>query len=91
MFEQFFDDPLRVQELRDGPGGPLLERFAAELSHVGYAEITARRHIRAAGHLIYWSGCQGILISCLNNKFVERNVSTTLRHPFGEFSVAEFL
>ena len=57
MFEQFFDDPLRVQELRDGPGGPLLERFAARLFLAGYAEITARRNIRAAEHLICWSGC----------------------------------
>ena len=71
MFERFFDNPLRVQELRDGPGGPLLERFAAQLFLAGYAEITARRHIRAAEHLIYWSGRQGIPISCFDNNFVK--------------------
>lgn len=72
MFEQFFDDPLRVQKLRDGPGGLLLERFAAQLFLAGYPKITARRRIRAAEHLIHWSGCEGMPISCLNNKFVER-------------------
>jgi hypothetical protein len=40
MFEQFFDGVSRVQALRDGPGGPFLERFAEELFHAGYAEIT---------------------------------------------------
>jgi len=72
MFEEFFDGTSRVQELREGPGGPLLEGFAEELSLAGYAEITARRHIRAAEHLIYWSGCEGIPISSMTEKFVER-------------------
>lgn len=72
MFEQFFDGASRVQELRDGPGGPFLERFAEELFHSGYAEITARRHIRAAEHLIYWSESEGISIPILTEKVVEQ-------------------
>lgn len=72
MFEKFFDGASRVQELRNSLGGPLLEGFAEELSLAGYAEITARRHIRAAEHLIYWSGCEGIPISSMTEKFVER-------------------
>ena len=60
------------EELRNGPGGPLLEKFAAELSRVGYSKTSARRKIRGAEHLIYWSGRQGVLISCLNNNFVKR-------------------
>ena len=72
MFEKFFDCPLRVKALRDGPGGLLLEGFAEELCQAGYAEISARRHIRAAEHLIYWTGREGIPISNLTEKFLER-------------------
>jgi len=72
MFEQFFDRASRIQSLRDGPGGPLLEGFAKELCHEGYAEITARRHIRAAEHLLYWTEREGIPISSLTEKFLER-------------------
>ena len=56
MLGKFFDSHLRVQALRDGPGGVLLEGFAQELFQSGYAEITARRHIRAAEHFAYWDG-----------------------------------
>ncbi len=72
MFEQFFDRPSRIQSLRDSPGGPLLEGFAKELCQGGYAEITARRHIRAAEHLLYWTNHQGIPILSLTEKFLER-------------------
>jgi integrase/recombinase XerD len=71
MIEQFFDGPSRIQSLRDGPGGPFLEGFARELFQEGYAEITARRHIRAAEHLLYWTNQQGTPIRRLTEKFVE--------------------
>lgn len=72
MFEQFFDGASRVQELRNSSGGPFLEGFAEKLFQAGYAEITARRHIRAAEHFIYWSGCEGMPVSSLSKKSVER-------------------
>jgi len=72
MFEQIFHRPSRIQSLRDGPGGLLLEGFIEELCQVGYAEITARRHIRAAEHLLYWTDQEGIPISSLTEKFLER-------------------
>jgi site-specific recombinase XerD len=72
MFERFFDCPLRVQALRDSPGGPLLEGFAEELFQAGYAEITARGHIRAAEHLIHWAGSEGIPISSFTEELLER-------------------
>ncbi|OGA45175.1 MAG: hypothetical protein A3F74_11685 [Betaproteobacteria bacterium RIFCSPLOWO2_12_FULL_62_58] len=62
MLEQFFDSPLRVQALRNGPSGALLEGFAQERGEAGYAEITARRHIRAAEHFIYWANKEGISV-----------------------------
>ncbi len=71
MFEEFFDGASRVQALRDSPGGPLLEGFAKELFQVRYAEITARRHIRAAEHLICWSDSEGIPLSSLTEKLLE--------------------
>jgi site-specific recombinase XerD len=72
MFEQFYDCPLRVKALRDSPGGSLLEGFATKLFQAGYAEITARGHIRAAEHLIYWSGGESIPISSFTEKLLER-------------------
>ena len=72
MFEKFFEGASRIQELRDSPGGFLLDGFAKELSQLGYAEITARRHIRAAEHLIHWSGIEGLPMSSMTEKIVER-------------------
>jgi site-specific recombinase XerD len=71
MFEKIFDCPLRIKALRDGPCGPLLERFAEELYQVGYAETTARKYIRAAEHLTYWTDGECIPVSSLTEKFLE--------------------
>ena len=38
MFQQYFKRHSRVQALREGSGGPLLERFTEELYQEGYAE-----------------------------------------------------
>ena len=72
MFEEFFDCPSRIQSLRNGPGGPLLEGFTRGLWQEGYAEITARRHIRAAEHLMYWTDREGIPISSFTARLLER-------------------
>ena len=72
MLEHFFDRSSRIQSLRDGLGGPLLERFANELWQAGYAEITARRYIRSAEHLLYWTDKEGIPISSLAAQALER-------------------
>jgi integrase/recombinase XerD len=72
MLEQFFDSPLRVQALRNGTGGALLEGFAQELSRWGYAERTARRRIRAAEHFIYWADKEGIPAGSFNEEVVAR-------------------
>lgn len=60
MLSKFFKSGARIQELRGGPAGSLLENFARALSEAGYATITARYHLRAAEHFIYWTNCRGI-------------------------------
>lgn len=72
MFENFFDSPARVKELRSRPSGRLLEGFAKNLYQKGYAEITARKHIRAAEHFMYWTDRDGIPVSRLSDIFLER-------------------
>jgi site-specific recombinase XerD len=71
MFEGLFDSRLRIHELFDGPEGRLLEGFAQELRQAGYAQITARGHIRAAEHLVYWTGRECRPLRTLGEPFVE--------------------
>jgi integrase/recombinase XerD len=71
MFEKFFDSPARIKALRNCSSGPLLEGFAEKLHRHGYAEITARKHIRAAEHFMYWTGRDGTSTSKLSERFLE--------------------
>lgn len=71
MIEKFFDCPLRVKALLEGPAGPFFEGFAEREYKAGYAEITARRHIRAAEHFMYWADGEGLPISDLSEKTLE--------------------
>jgi site-specific recombinase XerD len=72
MLDQYFDSPFRIQILRNGPSGPLLEDFAQKLAAAGYAQISARRHIRAAEHFIYWADEEGIPPASVNGQIVPR-------------------
>src|SRR5712691_2870450 len=69
---EFFDSPVRIRELGAGPTGPLFEGFAQELFRTGYAEITARRHIRAAEHFIYWAERSGRPVRSLTEQSLPR-------------------
>jgi site-specific recombinase XerD len=60
MLAKYFESKQRVHALCVGCAGALLEGFAGELWRAGYAQITSRRHIRAAEHLLYWAGQQGM-------------------------------
>jgi len=60
MMTEFFESQFRILQLRGGHGGRLLDVFTQELVQSGFAEITARRHIRAAEHLLYWAKRKGI-------------------------------
>ena len=49
MTREFFKSPFRIQQLRGGQDGHLLDVFTENLRRSGFAQITARRHIRARG------------------------------------------
>lgn len=72
MLEQILDSPLRVQTLRNGPSGALLEGFAQELSRWGYAKSTASRHIRAADHFIFWADKEAIAPANFDERLIAR-------------------
>jgi integrase/recombinase XerD len=48
MKREFFKSRFRIQQLRGGQDGHLLDVFTEDLRQSGFAQITARRHIRAA-------------------------------------------
>lgn len=72
MHQRYYKSDLRIQTLRKGPGGQLLEGFAERLFESGYAEITARQHIRAVEHLIYWTDHEGTQIPSLTEDILVR-------------------
>jgi integrase/recombinase XerD len=61
MLSEFFESPERIRAIRSGPSGALLEGFAEQLFQLGYAEISARRHIRTAEHFLRWSVRRGLV------------------------------
>lgn len=72
MLSDFFKSRVRIQALRDGPAGALFEGFARALSETGYATITARGHLRAAEHFIYWTHRHSMPARELNKQSLER-------------------
>lgn len=72
MLSALFDSAARVHALRAGPAGALLDGFADALSHAGYAQITARRHLRAAEHFASWAARHGLWASGVTEQAVDR-------------------
>lgn len=66
MLEKFFvSSPrglARVEGLRNGLHGSLLDSFSSQLLHSRYANITARKHLRSAEHFVHWAGRKGVLM-----------------------------
>jgi integrase/recombinase XerD len=62
MLPEFFQSRTRVRDLRGGPAGSLVVNFAEKLRQDGYAELTARRHLRSAEHLTHWASRVGIAL-----------------------------
>jgi site-specific recombinase XerD len=60
MLSEYFKAPERIRAIQSGSSGALIEGFAEQLFRRGYAEITARRHIRAAEHLVHWADRLGL-------------------------------
>ena len=72
MLEHFFRSHERIQTLHGRASGSSLEGFAEELYQAGYAGMTARKHIRAAEHLMYWAEREGIAISDVAESFLRQ-------------------
>jgi integrase/recombinase XerD len=72
MFAKYFESQQRVDELSGSAGSYLLDGFAAKLWETGFAEITARRHIRAAEHLLHWTDKKRIPYTDLSQDAVAR-------------------
>jgi len=72
MTREFFKSPFRIQQLRGGQDGHLLDVFTEDLRQSGFAQITARRHIRAAEHLLYWANRKGIGISAFDDHALDK-------------------
>ena len=86
MLSEFFKSRTRIQTLRDGPAGSLFESFAQALSETGYATLTARKHLRAAEHFIYWTHRHGMPVCKLNEQSLarfERHLSRCRRPHYG--------
>src|SRR5579864_6279091 len=86
MLSKLFQSRVRIQTLRDSPAGSLLESFAQALSEAGYATKTARGHLRAAEHFIYWTHRQGMPGRVLNEQSLagfERHLSRSRCPNYG--------
>ena len=72
MISQYFKSPSRFKSLCNDPSESMIEGFAQDLWDAGYAKITARRHIRAAEHFIYWANKETIPGSSWNELLLPR-------------------
>jgi hypothetical protein len=72
MLSEFFESRVRIQALRDGPAGSLLESFAQALSQAGYVRRIARRYLRAGEHFIYWTDRHGMPLGKVNEQSFAR-------------------
>lgn len=88
MLSHFFDSPVRIQEILSCPFGAQLDEFADYLLKNGYAEISARRHIRSAEHIAHWASKNGLPISELDDSALKRFGVHLRRCRCGQFSRA---
>jgi integrase/recombinase XerD len=72
MLSHFFEAPARIHEICNSPCGALLEDFADFLFQSGYAEISARRHIRSAEHIAHWARRSDLSVSQLDDLALKR-------------------
>jgi hypothetical protein len=77
MLSHFFQAPARIREIRSNPYAALIEAFADDLFENGYAEMSARRHIRAAEHIVRWATRRDLSISELDDRVLKRFAITS--------------
>jgi len=68
MLVRYFRRPSRIEQLRSGTGGYLLEGFARELSESRYQWVAARKHIRAAEHFLHWIAHRKLSITSVEER-----------------------
>ena len=89
MLSHYFESAFRIHALKEGSAGAQVESFAQLLYESGYAQITARRHLRAAEHFVSWAGRTGTPVSDLTEEFVERFGYHVRRAPCAHFGHAD--
>jgi len=72
MLSHFYEAHQRIREIRSKPSGTLIEGFADYLFHNGYAQISARRHIRSAEHIVRWATVSRVPVSELDDRALKR-------------------
>jgi site-specific recombinase XerD len=89
MLSEYFEAPERIRAIRSGPSGALIEDFAEQLFRRRYAEISARRHIRAAEHLMHWVQRNRLSDHELNDGVLQRFGEHLVRCRCGRYSSAK--
>jgi site-specific recombinase XerD len=72
MLSEYFEAPTRLRAIRSGPSGEQIEGFSKQLFERGYSEISARRHIRAAEHIVRWAVRRGLSHKDLDEGVLKR-------------------
>src|SRR5437868_12560802 len=89
MLSHFFESDARIYEIRSNPCGALIEGFADHLFQNGYAEISARRHIRSAEHIGLWASRGDLSVSELDDRALTRFGDHLKRCRCGRYSCAD--
>jgi len=89
MLSHFFERPARIREIRSSPSGPLIEGFADHLFQNGYAEISARRHIRSAEHIVRWGTRSDLSVSEMDDRALQRFGDHLTRCRCGRYCCAD--
>ncbi len=88
MLSKYIHGADRIREIRGGPAGLLVERFAGVLFERGYAEITARKHIRSAEHFVRWALRSDLPLSDLDDEALGRFAQHLGRCHCGRYASA---
>jgi integrase/recombinase XerD len=89
MLSDFFESTVRIRAIRSGPFGSSLESFASHLFQSGYANISARRHIRSAEHIIVWASRRRLSLRDLDEAALQRFGNHLVRCHCGRYSCAD--